>query len=94
MVGTKRGILLRFISALQLKKSMKKGCKLYDVIAMNNKDDTLDVSQHPILSNFGDVFLEELPRFPPKRELEFTIELKPGMEPISSAPYHMTTPKL
>ena len=62
LVGAKRGISLRFILALQLKKSFKKGCKLYVVKAMNNKNDTIDVSQHPILSNFGDVFPEEFPR--------------------------------
>ena len=61
---------------------------------MNNKDDKVDVSQHPIFPSFAHVFLEYLLGFPPKRELEFTIELKPGMEPISKAPYHMTTPEL
>ena len=90
--GTKRGISLRFISTFQLKKSLKKDCKLYVVIAMNSKDDTVDASQHPILSKFGDVFLEEFPGLSPKRELEFAIELKPWTKPISRAPYHMTTP--
>ena len=31
---------------------------------------------------------------PPKRELDFTIELKPGVEPISKTLYKMTAPKL
>ena len=58
---------------------------------MNNKNDIVDVIKHPIFSNFGDVFLEYFPGLPAKRELEFTIELKPGKKCISRAHYHMTT---
>ena len=36
-----------------------------------------------------DVFLEEIPGLPPKRELDFTIELVPGAVPNSKAPYRM-----
>nr|GFB85058.1 putative reverse transcriptase domain-containing protein [Tanacetum cinerariifolium] len=36
-----------------------------------------------------DVFPDELPGIPPVREVEFNIELIPGSEPISKAPYHM-----
>ena len=46
------------------------------MIVMNNQYDTVDVIQHPILSKLGDVFPKELLGLPPKRELEFTIELK------------------
>jgi hypothetical protein len=38
---------------------------------------------------FADVFSEELPGMPLKRELEFTIDLKLGTEPISRTPYRM-----
>ena len=31
---------------------------------------------------------------PPKRELEFTIEIKLGIEPIEKIPYRMSTPEL
>nr|GFA59495.1 uncharacterized protein [Tanacetum cinerariifolium] len=36
-----------------------------------------------------DVFPDELPGIPPVREVEFNIELIPGSEPISKAPYLM-----
>nr|GFC88367.1 putative nucleotidyltransferase, ribonuclease H [Tanacetum cinerariifolium] len=36
-----------------------------------------------------DVFPDELPGIPPVREVEFNIELIPGAEPISKAPYRM-----
>jgi hypothetical protein len=40
------------------------------------------------------VFPEELPGLPPERELEFTIDLKIGTEPIARAPYWMSTLEL
>jgi hypothetical protein len=36
-----------------------------------------------------DVFPQELLGMPPDREIEFTIDLKPGTAPISQAPYKM-----
>ena len=43
----------------------------------------------PALEEFKDVFLEEIPRLPPKRDLEFSIELTLGSVPTSKAPYRM-----
>lgn len=36
-----------------------------------------------------DIFLEELPGMPPYRDIEFCIELLPGIAPISKIPYRM-----
>ena len=36
------------------------------------------------------VFPKELSRLPPDREIEFEIELLPGIVPISKVPYQMT----
>ena len=47
-----------------------------------------------MVREFADVFQEELPGMPPERELEFTIDLKPGTEPIARTPYRMSTPEL
>jgi hypothetical protein len=43
----------------------------------------------PVVNEFMDVFPQELPGMPPDREIEFTINLKPGTAPISQAPYKM-----
>jgi hypothetical protein len=43
----------------------------------------------PVVNEFMDVFPQELPGMPPDREIEFTINLKPGTSPISQAPYKM-----
>ena len=46
-----------------------------------------------VLSELKDVFLKELPGLPPERELDFTIEIKPGAEPISKILYRMIAPE-
>ena len=43
----------------------------------------------PVVREFLDVFPEDLPCIPPDREIDFQIELAPGTEPISKAPYRM-----
>jgi hypothetical protein len=43
----------------------------------------------PVVNEFLDVFPQELSEMPPDREIEFTIDLKPGTTPISQAPYKM-----
>ena len=45
-----------------------------------------------VVKDFADVIPEELPGIPLERELEFTIDLKPGLEPITRTSYRMSTP--
>jgi hypothetical protein len=42
-----------------------------------------------VVCEFPNVFPEDLPRLPPERGVEFVIELKPGMNPISRRSYRM-----
>jgi hypothetical protein len=78
---------------MKVKRCLRQGCRLYVVeVVKDRKGPSLD--QYPVLSEFQDVFPNELPGLPPERELDFTIELKPGVEPISKTPYRMTAPEL
>jgi hypothetical protein len=94
IVGQNQGVSLRFVSSLQLRKSMRKGCMLYAILALNEKGVAEGLEHLPVVKDFADVFPEELPGMPLERELEFTIDLKPGTEPIARAPYRMSTPEL
>nr|GEX81187.1 hypothetical protein [Tanacetum cinerariifolium] len=49
---------------------------------------------HPAVQDYSDVFLEELSRIPPEREVEFGIELVSGTQPISKALYRMASIEL
>ncbi|XP_074327983.1 uncharacterized protein LOC141665898 [Apium graveolens] len=51
--------------------------------------DELHIKDYPFVKEYADVFPDELPGLPPHREVEFTIELVTGAEPISKAPYLM-----
>jgi hypothetical protein len=48
-----------------------------------------EVKDIPVVCEFPDVFPEDLPGFPPERDVEFVIELKPGTAPISRRSYRM-----
>nr|GEX94626.1 putative reverse transcriptase domain-containing protein [Tanacetum cinerariifolium] len=62
-----------------------------EIAAMNFelKHEVPTIYDQEIVSEFPDVFPDELPGIPPVREVEFNIELIPGSEPISKAPYRM-----
>ena len=78
---------------MQLKRAIQKGCKAFVVIVINeentNNEDKLKLKDIPILREYSDIFSEEILGLPPKRELDFTIELVPGAVPSSKAPYRM-----
>jgi hypothetical protein len=79
---------------MHLKKSFKKGCLIYSAHieeATRNKVESLE--DHPVLKYFADVF-EEIPRLPPKRDIDFSIDLVPSVAPMSKTPYKMGTPEL
>jgi hypothetical protein len=47
-----------------------------------------------VVWEFPDVFPDDLPRMPPKRAIEFKIELQPDTAPIAKAPYKMSPVEL
>lgn len=47
------------------------------------------IQEIPIVCEYLDVFPEELPGIPSAREIKFIIELIPGIQSISKAPYRM-----
>ncbi|XP_020242946.1 uncharacterized protein LOC109821168 [Asparagus officinalis] len=52
----------------------------------------IEVEDKPIpeiIKEFLDVFPDELPGLPPDRDIEFVIDLIPGVAPISKPPYRM-----
>eukprot|EP00253_Pinus_taeda_P016436 PITA_16436 len=78
----------RKVSAMKMKCCLRKGCQAY-VIQEVSKEKGPFLGQYPVLAEFPDVFPKELPGLPPVRELDLTIELKPGTQPISKTPYRI-----
>jgi hypothetical protein len=52
-----------------------------------------NLEDHAILEDFEDVFKEVL-GLPPKRDIDLSINLMPGVAPMSKNPYRMSTPEL
>ena len=93
--GVPRPVSLRQISALQLRRCLRKKCQVYAAYVKDTvtRDVSQEVDDFSVLQEFVDVF-GEVPSFPLKREVDFSIDLVPGSVPISKTPYRMGTPEL
>ena len=87
--GIPMKVTIREIAALKMKRSIRKGCKVFAVYIMNDKENNIKpkLKDIPVLKEFEYIFLEEVPRLPPKRDIDFTIDLIPRAVPASKAPY-------
>lgn len=87
--GTQPRKPLKIVSALKAQKLMSHGCEGFLATIKDTSGSTPCIEDFSIVREFPDVFPKELPGLPPEREVEFTIDLIPGAEPISKAPYRM-----
>jgi hypothetical protein len=56
----------------------RKGWSLYAIKVLNSVDnDKPNLEEHPILREYKYVFLEEVTCLPPRRDIDFSIELVP-----------------
>ena len=79
---------------MKASKLLCQGCIGYWCYAIDTQTKEEKGENIPLVCEFEDVFLEELPRLPPQREIDFGIKLIPGAQPISKAPYRMTLTEL
>ena len=78
---------------MQLKKFYRKGFQLYAAhILEASGDETPGLEDYQVLQEFRDVFLDEIPGLPPKRDIDSTIELVQREAPVSKTPYRMSMP--
>lgn len=63
-------------------------------VMSKEENNRLTVDEVRVVCEYPKVFLKELLGMPPKREVEFTIDLTPGSTPISRASYGMTPKEL
>ncbi|GJV82771.1 putative reverse transcriptase domain-containing protein, partial [Tanacetum coccineum] len=93
--GSNRGneTRLNIISYFKTQEYMLKGCPIF--LANVNTKETEDKSEKkrledvPIVWDFPDVFPEDLPGLPLTRQVEFQINLIPGVAPVARAPYRL-----
>jgi hypothetical protein len=92
--GIPRVVTIKQISALQLKKRYRKECQVFAThMEEAPKDKMPRVEDYTMLKEFEDVF-KEISRLPPKREIDFSINMMSGKNLVSKTPYRMSTPEL
>lgn len=88
------GEKLMFVSVKQVRESMKDGAQVFVML------DSLEAGGKGIICDLPAVceFLELLPKdisdLPPKREVEYSIDLVPGTSMVSMTPYRMSASEL
>ncbi|XP_071694829.1 uncharacterized protein [Rutidosis leptorrhynchoides] len=76
------------------KKSLSKGCESFLAYVVDGKKEKKALADIPVVSEFPEVFPDELPGLPPIREVEYKIELVPGATPVAKAPYRLATSEI
>ncbi|KAL8149200.1 hypothetical protein AgCh_006272 [Apium graveolens] len=82
-----------FLTIVQAKKYVRKGCESFIAYVVDSERENPNIEDISVVNEFPDVFLEELPDLPPDRQIEFEINIAPGTEPVSKAPYRMAQMK-
>ncbi|GJT13154.1 putative reverse transcriptase domain-containing protein [Tanacetum coccineum] len=89
---------LSIISCTKTQKYIQKGCPIF--LAQDTKKETEDKSEEkrledvPIVRNFPEVFPEDFPGLPLTQQVEFQIDLVPGVAPVVRALYRLAPSEL
>ncbi|KAL0544214.1 hypothetical protein IC582_019327 [Cucumis melo] len=92
--GMRKVVSRSLISVLKAEKLLRKGCTAFLAHIVVVQREKLKPEDVPVVKEFLEVFPDDLSGLPPDREIEFTIELLPGIAPISQAPYRMASSEL
>ncbi|GKE05568.1 putative reverse transcriptase domain-containing protein, partial [Tanacetum coccineum] len=67
-----------------------------NVTVKENKDESKEkrLEDVPTVRDFPEVFPEDLPGLPPTRQVEFQIDLVPGVAPVARAPYRLASSEM
>ncbi|GKA06497.1 putative reverse transcriptase domain-containing protein [Tanacetum coccineum] len=78
---------LNIISCMRTQKYIQKGCQVYlEQVTSKKAEDKSEekrLEDVPIIREFLEVFLNDLPGLPPARQVEFQIDLVPGVAPVA-----------
>jgi hypothetical protein len=92
--GNPRTMIIREIYEMQLRKCYRKNCQIFaSHMEESCKDKVPKLEDHAILEYFEDEFKKVL-GLPPKRDIDFSINMMLGAAPVSKTPYRMSTPEM
>ena len=93
-IGERSNHLYNVISAAIARTMVRNGCEACLGYMIDTKKVEPSLSYIPTISDYSDVFSEELPGLPPQREIEFAIDVVPGATPASNTLYIMAPVEL
>lgn len=93
-MGDHKNSLDRVISATMADKMLRRGCEEFSAHVVKVDKPRSDGKFIPTVSDFLDLFLEEIPSLPPQREVKFSVKLILGFTTISMAPYWLAPTEL
>ncbi|GKA08541.1 putative nucleotidyltransferase, ribonuclease H [Tanacetum coccineum] len=85
---------LSLISCIKTERYISQGCQVFVIQVMEKKSDEKRLEDIPVVREFLEVFPEDLPSLPPIRQVEFQIDLIPGAEPVTRAPYRLAASEM
>ncbi|GAU51606.1 hypothetical protein TSUD_414380 [Trifolium subterraneum] len=85
---------LSLMNGEEVKESLNDHGELFVVFGSLKLEGGVKLEELLVVSEFSDVFPEDISDLPPEREVEFGIDLVPGTSPISMAPYRMSASEL
>ncbi|GJX23000.1 hypothetical protein Tco_0227445 [Tanacetum coccineum] len=83
---------LEVILSIRTQKYIDQGCQAFLIQMMKEEETEIperQIKDVPVVRDFPEVFLEDFPKLPPTRQVEFHIELIPGAAPVARAPYRL-----
>nr|GFC61361.1 putative reverse transcriptase domain-containing protein [Tanacetum cinerariifolium] len=91
--GRNNGNQLNIISCTKTRMYLLKRYPIFlaniTIKMIKDKSDEKRLEDVPIVQDFSKVFPEDLPGLPPTRQVEFQIDLIPGVAPVARAPYRL-----
>ncbi|XP_050878174.1 uncharacterized protein LOC127081990 [Lathyrus oleraceus] len=83
-----------FVLAKQVNEFVKDDVPVFMVLSSMKAETKVVLDELPVVSDFPEVFPDDISDLPPEHELEFAIGLVPGTSPVSMTPYRMSASEL
>ena len=74
---------------MKIQKYLRKKYLAFLAYVVEKNSEEKHIQDIPIEREYPEVFPEELYGLPPTRQVEFRIDLIPGAEPVTKAPYRL-----
>jgi len=85
---------VEFLTTKQLKQLEHDGISMCSLLAHLSVENQAVIDRLSVVNEFPEVFPDDIPDVPPKREVKFSIDLVLGTKPVSMAPYRMSASEL